>query len=118
MQGILANWQKKAFSLHPLSHVLHPRAPSPCVLGVTVGVLIREVHRHRVFVVELKAGKELFDDVGVFFRQVISFFWVLVNVEEPEGLGGWVRGGDLRNVVLRRRREPVTTAWQRQRTGW
>lgn len=51
----------------PSPMCLHPWAPSPCVLGVTVGVLIRKDHRHRVFVVELKAGKELLDDIGVFF---------------------------------------------------
>lgn len=66
-----------------------------------------------MFVVELQAGKELLDNVGVVSRQVMSFFWVLVNIKEPQGLGRWVRRGDHRDVVLRRWRKPATTAWQR-----
>lgn len=92
--------------------LLHPRAPSPGALGVTAGVLLGEAHWHRVFVVELQAGKEMLDNLGVFLRQVMPFFGVLVNIEEPEGLVGWVSGRYLGNVVLRWRREPVATAWE------
>lgn len=54
-KGPKSNLQQKGFlASHPrLPQVLHPRAPNPSAFGVTAGVLIREVHGHRVFVVEL-----------------------------------------------------------------
>lgn len=91
-QGPKSNLQQKGFlAAHPRPpQALHPRAPNPSALGVTAGVLVREVHRHRVFAVELQAREELLDHMGILSGQVMSFFWVLINVKEPEGLGWWV----------------------------
>lgn len=108
-------WQKRRSGSPRLPEVLHPRAPGPSALGVTVGVLCREVHGHWVFVVELQAGKELLDDMGIVSWQVMSFLWVLINIKEPEGLGRWVWWGYHRNVVWRRWRKPTATAWQRNK---
>lgn len=56
---------RKVVWLPRAAEVLHPWAPGPSALGVTARVLRREVHGHRVFVVELQAGKELPDNMGM-----------------------------------------------------
>lgn len=90
---------------------LHPGTPHASTLGIAAGVLWREVCGHWVLVVVLQAGKELLDNLGMLHGQIMFFFWVLIDIKQPKSLGWWVRWSYFRNVGLRWRWKPVTTAW-------
>lgn len=110
-RGLRSSLPRNGLQPPLLPRALHPGAPHTSALGIAAGVQGWEVRRHRMFMVVLQAGKKVLDDVGVLSGHVVSFFRVLIDIKKPESLGWWVHWRYLRDVGLRRRREPVTTAW-------